>query len=117
MFIILKSMILIMVLTFIIMIMAFMLSKKTFFDREKNSPFECGFDPKSGSRMPFSMRFFLITMIFLIFDVEITLMLPMILVVKISSFKSWLIISSYFIMILMMGLLYEWKYGALNWLN
>nr|WPN89771.1 NADH dehydrogenase subunit 3 [Sinoscolia sp. 1 GYN-2023a] len=114
---ILNSMILIFFLTMIIMMLALLISKKTLYDREKNTPFECGFDPKSKSRIPFSMRFFLIAVIFLIFDVEIALMLPMILTMLFSNLKIWLYLNTYFIIILLMGLYYEWKFGALNWLN
>nr|AUG32899.1 NADH dehydrogenase subunit 3 [Birmella discoidalisa] len=114
---IMNSMILILLLTSFIMLLAMILSKKTLYDREKNSPFECGFDPKKNARLPFSMRFFLIAVIFLIFDVEIALMLPLIMIMTFSNFKTWLIISIYFIIILLLGLYYEWKYGALNWLN
>nr|YP_010178025.1 NADH dehydrogenase subunit 3 [Conaspidia wangi]QSZ78256.1 NADH dehydrogenase subunit 3 [Conaspidia wangi] len=103
-------------LSLLIMMLSSILSKKTTSDREKNSPFECGFDPKSKSRIPFSIRFFLIAVIFLIFDVEIALMLPMILILSISNIKIWFILSLYFILILLMGLYYEWKFGALNWL-
>nr|QVJ97790.1 NADH dehydrogenase subunit 3 [Macrophya dolichogaster] len=111
------TMTLIFFISMIIMIISSLLSKKTFYDREKNTPFECGFDPKSKSRMPFSLRFFLIAVIFLIFDVEIALMLPMIMVLYISNFKIWLILSCYFIFVLLTGLYYEWKFGALNWLK
>nr|QLX47602.1 NADH dehydrogenase subunit 3 [Eutomostethus vegetus] len=105
------------ILTLMIMMLALILSKKTSFDREKNSPFECGFDPKGKTRIPFSMRFFLITVIFLIFDVEITLILPLILTMNFSKMNIWITLSLYFISILLLSTYYEWKYGALNWLN
>nr|AND96531.1 NADH deshydrogenase subunit 3 [Onthophagus diabolicus] len=99
----------------ILIILATILSKKTFFDREKSSPFECGFDPKSSSRMPFSMYFFLIAVIFLIFDVEITLLIPMIMTMQISNYLNFSMIFLFFIFILLFGLYYEWNQGALNW--
>nr|YP_010547224.1 NADH dehydrogenase subunit 3 [Odontocimbex svenhedini]UYK52163.1 NADH dehydrogenase subunit 3 [Odontocimbex svenhedini] len=104
------------ILSMTIMMVASILSKKSLYDREKNSPFECGFDPNSLTRMPFSIRFFLITVIFLIFDVEITLMFPMVMTLSLLNLKLWIYISSYFIMILILGTYYEWKFGALNWL-
>nr|UYK52137.1 NADH dehydrogenase subunit 3 [Asicimbex sp. CSCS-Hym-MC0132] len=106
----------VLMLSFIIMFIASMLSKKSLYDREKNSPFECGFDPISMTRMSFSIRFFLIAVIFLIFDVEIALLLPMVLTLSLSNLKLWILTSSYFILILIMGTMYEWKFGALNWL-
>nr|YP_009266369.1 NADH dehydrogenase subunit 3 [Hygrobia hermanni]ANJ70491.1 NADH dehydrogenase subunit 3 [Hygrobia hermanni] len=102
-------------LTILMMSMASMLSKKTFMDREKNSPFECGFDPKNSSRLPFSIHFFLIAVIFLIFDVEITLLMPMIMIMKSSNMTSWLMINFFFLLILIIGLYHEWNQGALNW--
>nr|WNH42356.1 NADH dehydrogenase subunit 3 [Neoperla tangana]WNH42357.1 NADH dehydrogenase subunit 3 [Neoperla tangana] len=99
----------------IVMSLASLLSKKTITDREKNSPFECGFDPKSSSRLPFSLRFFLIAVIFLIFDVEIALLLPLILILPYSNLSIWFLISSSFLVILLIGLYYEWKQGALQW--
>nr|ANJ70504.1 NADH dehydrogenase subunit 3 [Hygrotus inaequalis] len=91
------------------------LSKKTFMDREKNSPFECGFDPIDSARLPFSLQFFLIAVIFLIFDVEIALLLPMIMIYKISNINMLILLTFFFIFILLMGLYHEWKQGALNW--
>nr|ADW41357.1 NADH dehydrogenase subunit 3 [Drosophila kanekoi] len=105
----------IMTISFIVMILASILSKKTLIDREKSSPFECGFDPKSSSRLPFSLRFFLITIIFLIFDVEIALILPMIIIFKFSNLMIWSITSIIFILILLIGLYHEWNQGMLNW--
>nr|URX53156.1 NADH dehydrogenase subunit 3 [Cryptotermes queenslandis] len=104
-------------MTTIIMILTSMLSKKGIEDREKSSPFECGFDPKSSARLPFSLRFFLIAVIFLIFDVEIALLLPMTVVMLSSSMKSWMMISSIFLLILVVGLYHEWNQGALEWAN
>nr|UTE83809.1 NADH dehydrogenase subunit 3 [Tetraserica leishanica] len=94
---------------------SYIISKKSFMDREKSSPFECGFDPKSSSRLPFSLHFFLIAVIFLIFDVEITLLIPMILTIKISNMMNYFLIMSFFIFILLGGLYHEWNQGALNW--
>nr|YP_009092134.1 NADH dehydrogenase subunit 3 [Aquatica leii]YP_009387923.1 NADH dehydrogenase subunit 3 [Aquatica ficta]AHA46888.1 NADH dehydrogenase subunit 3 [Aquatica leii]ART65564.1 NADH dehydrogenase subunit 3 [Aquatica ficta]UZC78730.1 NADH dehydrogenase subunit 3 [Aquatica leii] len=102
-------------LSFIVMMLASFLSKKTLIDREKSSPFECGFDPKSSARMPFSLQFFLIAMIFLIFDVEITLLLPLVITLKITSIITFSMITSMFIVILLLGLYHEWMQGALNW--
>lgn len=62
----------------VVIYLSLILAKKTKFNREKSSPFECGFDPNSGGRLPFSLRFFLITVIFLIFDVEIVFFLPVV---------------------------------------
>nr|AXS66186.1 NADH dehydrogenase subunit 3 [Tenebrionoidea sp. 1 KM-2017] len=92
-----------------------LISKKSSQDREKNSPFECGFDPKSSSRLPFSLHFFLIAVIFLIFDVEITLLFPLILTFKTSNILTYLPVMFSFILILLIGLYHEWNQGALNW--
>nr|AMW67988.1 NADH dehydrogenase subunit 3 [Stenosialis australiensis] len=103
------------IISVIMMIIASILSKKSFFDREKSSPFECGFDPKTSARLPFSLRFFLIAVIFLIFDVEIALLLPLVLILNISNLSIWLTVSFIFILILLIGLYHEWNQGALEW--
>nr|QIZ74899.1 NADH dehydrogenase subunit 3 [Neilupotamon papilionaceum] len=99
----------------IIMILTSTLAKKTISDREKNSPYECGFDPSSSSRLPFSLRFFLIAVIFLIFDVEITLLLPIASTINLSNVYSWLSVTVFFLLVLLLGLYYEWYQGALEW--
>nr|ALO70748.1 NADH deshydrogenase subunit 3 [Neobisnius villosulus] len=105
----------IMTITLLMMLIASTISKKSFMDREKSSPFECGFDPKSSARLPFSIQFFLIAIIFLIFDVEITLLIPLILIMKTSNLINYSLITLFFIIILLVGLYHEWNQGALNW--
>nr|AVN67850.1 NADH dehydrogenase subunit 3 [Polyphaga aegyptiaca] len=106
---------LIMILSTSIMILTTVMSKKMIENREKSSPFECGFDPKSSARLPFSLRFFLIAVIFLIFDVEIALILPITIIPTASNPKWWFMITILFLMILLVGLYHEWNQGSINW--
>nr|YP_009139388.1 NADH dehydrogenase subunit 3 [Callimorpha dominula]AKF78259.1 NADH dehydrogenase subunit 3 [Callimorpha dominula] len=116
MIIMLNIFLLIMIIANIMMMLSIILSKKSFSDREKSSPFECGFDPTSSARIPFSLHFFLITVIFLIFDVEIALILPIIPLFKMVNFILWTKISFFFIFILIIGLYHEWNQNMLNWM-
>nr|YP_010248510.1 NADH dehydrogenase subunit 3 [Turanogryllus eous]QTK22274.1 NADH dehydrogenase subunit 3 [Turanogryllus eous] len=104
-----------MTLSTIMILMSLLLSKKTTLDREKKSPFECGFDPKSSARLPFSLRFFLVAVIFLIFDVEIALIMPAMIIQYSSNSISWMSTMMFFIFILLAGLYHEWNQGALQW--
>nr|YP_010625190.1 NADH dehydrogenase subunit 3 [Atyopsis moluccensis]WBG72629.1 NADH dehydrogenase subunit 3 [Atyopsis moluccensis] len=106
---------LVLVIATAVMIISSILAKKTILDREKNSPFECGFDPKGSARLPFSLRFFLIAVIFLIFDVEITLLLPLASIMNFTNIKSWIFTGMFFLIILLLGLYHEWNQGALEW--
>nr|YP_010586556.1 NADH dehydrogenase subunit 3 [Rhyacophila quadrifida]UZZ44370.1 NADH dehydrogenase subunit 3 [Rhyacophila quadrifida] len=103
------------IITNIMMLISIILAKKTYFDREKSSPFECGFDPQSPNRMPFSLHFFLIAIIFLIFDVEIVLILPLIVSFSHCNFITWILTSLFFFMILLLGLYHEWNSNILKW--
>nr|AXS65054.1 NADH dehydrogenase subunit 3 [Tenebrionoidea sp. 5 KM-2017] len=107
----------IMLISMLMILIVNLIAKKSFSDREKCSPFECGFDPKSSARLPFSLHFFLIAMIFLIFDVELTLLFPLIISMKFSSILNYFLILIFFISILLIGLFHEWKQGALNWMT
>lgn len=101
----------------ILMAICLIICKKSLIDREKLSPFECGFDQKSSSRLPFSLRFFLITIIFLIFDVEIALILPRIINFNLTLPSSWMTINFLFLIILIIGILHEWNQGTIEWNN
>nr|YP_005088740.1 NADH dehydrogenase subunit 3 [Ctenoptilum vasava]AEB71607.1 NADH dehydrogenase subunit 3 [Ctenoptilum vasava] len=109
--------IIIIIISNIIMLLSLIISKKSFKDREKCSPFECGFDPKSSARNPFSLHFFLITVIFLIFDVEIALIFPMIYSFKMTNLIIWSKTSIFFIFMLLIGIYHEWNQNMLNWTN
>lgn len=92
-----------------------MVRKKTITDTQKATPFECGFNPMSYTRLPFSIHFFIIAVIFLIFDVEIIIIIPIILTLKTSIVKYWLITSILFTIILLIGLIHEWNNGIIKW--
>lgn len=76
--------------------------------------YECGFDPNSYTRIFFSYRFFLISILFIIFDVEISLILPVPFLIE-REIGLWTFIL--FIFILILGLLYEYICGSLDWLE
>uniref|UniRef100_UPI0030E4A08A NADH dehydrogenase subunit 3 n=1 Tax=Poecilochirus davydovae TaxID=3128885 RepID=UPI0030E4A08A len=103
-------------LSMLIMSASLLMSKKSFMDKEKTTPFECGFDPYLMTRTPFSLRFFKIAIIFLIFDIEIVLILPLPLL-NTSMNSMYLASSMMIISIILMGLLYEWNQGSLDWMK
>nr|UHY94358.1 NADH dehydrogenase subunit 3 [Folsomia candida] len=102
-------------LSMILIYLNSLIAKKNMQEREKPSAFECGFDPKSSSRLPFSLRFYLIAVIFLIFDVEITLIIPLPIILASMNWMFALSLVTFFITILLVGLLHEWNQGALDW--
>nr|YP_007374632.1 NADH dehydrogenase subunit 3 [Microcaecilia sp. PZ-2009]ACS37125.1 NADH dehydrogenase subunit 3 [Microcaecilia sp. PZ-2009] len=84
-------------------------------DTEKLSPYECGFDPLGSARLPFSVRFFLIAIMFLLFDLEIALLLPTPWASQLTSPTMPLLMATMIITLLTMGLMYEWTQGGLEW--
>nr|YP_009227622.1 NADH dehydrogenase subunit 3 [Turdus philomelos]AGI51092.1 NADH dehydrogenase subunit 3 [Turdus philomelos] len=84
-------------------------------DSEKLSPYECGFDPLGSARLPFSIRFFLVAILFLLFDLEIALLLPLPWATQLSHEPTTLMWASTLILLLTLGLIYEWAQGGLEW--
>jgi NADH-quinone oxidoreductase subunit A len=85
--------------------------------RAKDSPYECGMVPQGGGQSRFSVRFYLVAMLFILFDLEIVFMYPWAVVYKEAIAQSSLILWSMlsFISILMVGYVYALKKGALDW--
>nr|WMC20991.1 NADH dehydrogenase subunit 3 [Abraliopsis sp. 2 FFA-2023] len=109
--------IILLLVNMVLLFIGLTINKRTYMDREKNSPFECGFDPSIHTRAPFSMRFFLLAVIFLIFDVEIILLMPLTMNIMTSN-THWPMTSSIlFLMILLLGLFHEWNQGSLDWMK
>ena len=88
--------------------------KASVMDREKLSPYECGFESVGLTRVSFSLRFFLLAVIFLVFDLEVVLLFPC--VFRFSVGLDWLFRVSVFgfVLIISVGLLYEWVEGCLD---
>nr|ACU87766.1 NADH dehydrogenase subunit 3 [Dicaeum hirundinaceum] len=84
-------------------------------DSEKLSPYECGFDPLGSARLPFSIRFFLVAILFLLFDLEIALLLPLPWAMQLQSPVTTMILAFSLILLLILGLIYEWTQGGLEW--
>nr|AAK50198.1 NADH dehydrogenase subunit 3 [Hylophilus ochraceiceps viridior] len=84
-------------------------------DAEKLSPYECGFDPLGSARLPFSIRFFLVAILFLLFDLEIALLLPLPWAVQLQDPATTLSWATALILLLTLGLIYEWAQGGLEW--
>nr|YP_010411476.1 NADH dehydrogenase subunit 3 [Eremias scripta]URN73148.1 NADH dehydrogenase subunit 3 [Eremias scripta]URN73161.1 NADH dehydrogenase subunit 3 [Eremias scripta] len=84
-------------------------------DMEKLSPYECGFDPLGSARLPFSIRFFLIAILFLLFDLEIALLLPTPWAINLPHPSTTITWTSTIIALLTIGLIYEWTQGGLDW--
>ncbi len=96
----------------VILIPQFLATKKP--AKDKLSAYECGFDPFGDARGKFDVRFYLVAILFIIFDLEITFLIPWAISVKkigLVGFWSMMV----FLGVLIIGFIYEWKKGALEW--
>ena len=83
-------------------------------DSEKVSPYECGFEPFEDARARFDVRFYLVSILFIIFDLEVAFLFPWAVSLgKIGLFGFWSMVI--FLAVLTIGFIYEWKKGALEW--
>nr|YP_009380455.1 NADH dehydrogenase subunit 3 [Centropyge nox]ALP13771.1 NADH dehydrogenase subunit 3 [Centropyge nox] len=112
---------LVMTIIFITLALSIILATVSFWlpqmtpDHEKLSPYECGFDPLGSARLPFSIRFFLVAILFLLFDLEIALLLPLPWGDQLSSPLLTFLWASAVLALLTLGLAYEWFQGGLEW--
>jgi len=100
------------VLAIIIFVLSFLLSAKQD-DTEKLAAYECGFNPFEDSRVEFDIKFYLVAILFIIFDLEISFLFPFIVSFDQISFFG-LIIMYFFLFILTLGFIFEWNKGALD---
>ncbi len=83
-------------------------------DDEKRSPYECGFEAFEDARMKFDVRFYLVAILFIIFDLEIAFLFPWAIVLEeVGAFG--LVSMGVFLALLVVGFIYEWRKGALEW--
>jgi NADH-quinone oxidoreductase subunit A len=98
----------------VVMVLASFIVAKQRPDPEKNSPYECGFEPFEDARSKFDVRFYLVSILFIIFDLEIAFLFPWAVTLgKIGFFGFWSMMA--FLGVLTIGFIYEWRKGALEW--
>jgi NADH-quinone oxidoreductase subunit A len=83
-------------------------------DAEKLSPYECGFEAFEDARMKFDVRYYLVAILFILFDLEIAFLFPWAIVLQEIGFFGF-VAMMVFLGILVVGFIYEWKKGALEW--
>ena len=100
-------------LAFIMLALPFLLANRRPYS-DKNAPYECGFQPFSQPRNRFNVGFYIVAVLFLIFDLEIVFLFPWAVIIEkldLIGFISMLV----FLFLLLIGFIYEWKSGALEW--
>lgn len=94
--------------------LSFIRAPSTKADPEKISPYECGFAPFEDARIPFDVRFYLVSLLFIIFDLEVAFLFSWALCLsKIGPLGFWSMMI--FLLVLTVGFIYEWRKGALQW--
>jgi NADH:ubiquinone oxidoreductase subunit 3 (subunit A) len=100
-------------LAILILVVSYKVSPRRL-DMEKATAYECGFDPFGEARSPFEVSFYLVAILFLVFDIEVAYLFPWALSLADLSWEGfWSMLL--FLWILVVGFIYEWKKGALDW--
>lgn len=111
------SILTIVLLAFVISLVVFLLSFILFYQSvndEKNSIYECGFVPFGDARNKFDVKFYLVSILFIVFDLEIAFLLPGVAAIsKLGVFGIAVLVI--FLLLIAFGFIYEWKIGAMNW--
>lgn len=95
--------------------LAYVIGSRARAGRDLRTPYECGFDAIGRARAPFSLRFFLVAIIFVIFDVEVVLLFSLPALPYLAPYADPLLAVGGFLLILLLGLLHEWREGSLDW--
>jgi NADH-quinone oxidoreductase subunit A len=98
----------------IVVVVASMLVINQYGDSEKVSTYECGFDPFDDSRSKFDIRFYLVSILFIVFDLEVSFLFPWTIYLSSQTYLS-VISMIIFLSVLTVGFVYEWKKDALDW--
>jgi len=105
--------ILVVIVPFILLLVSYIFSPKKY-DNEKLSAYECGFDPFQDARLKFEVHFYLVAILFIVFDIEIIYLFIWGLVIENLNFIGFLSMII-FLLLLTFGFIYEWNKGALDW--
>lgn len=100
-------------MAFAAMVLSLILGRRNPY-KAKNAPYECGFEPFSDARAPFDVRFYLVGILFIIFDIEVAFLFPWAVVLKEIGWAGFASVMA-FLGVLTVGFVYEWKKGALEW--
>ena len=101
------------IISFIVFVLSYLLANQTY-DSEKLSAYECGFQPFEDARNKFDIKFYLVAILFIIFDLEIAFLFPWAISLgNIGALGFWSMMI--FLSVLTIGFIYEWKKGALEW--
>nr|QNV12222.1 NADH dehydrogenase subunit 3 [Bombus terrestris] len=107
---------LILIIISIILFLNKFLSMIKIMNFEKNLPYECGFNPITNMNLPFSLPFYLISLTFMIFDIEIILLMPLISFIKTLNYLYMFFMMTFFFLMLIFSLIMEWFCNYLNWM-